>query len=87
MPWLQALDLFALPSWGEEGVPQAIMQAMACALPGRVDDGRRDHRGRRPTASTGLHRAAARRAPRSARALARLRDDAALRARFGGRGP
>ncbi len=33
MPWLQALDLFTLPSYGEEGVPQAIMQAMACALP------------------------------------------------------
>ena len=33
VPWLQALDLFALPSWGEEGVPQAIMQAMACGLP------------------------------------------------------
>jgi glycosyltransferase involved in cell wall biosynthesis len=33
VPWLQALDLFTLPSYGEEGVPQAIMQAMACALP------------------------------------------------------
>ena len=33
MPWLQALDLFALPSYGEEGVPQAIMQAMACGIP------------------------------------------------------
>jgi glycosyltransferase involved in cell wall biosynthesis len=31
--WLQALDLFTLPSYGEEGVPQAIMQAMACGLP------------------------------------------------------
>ena len=33
MPWLQALDLFTLPSYGEEGVPQAIMQAMACGIP------------------------------------------------------
>ena len=33
MPGLQAMDLFTQPSYGEEGVPQAIMQAMACALP------------------------------------------------------
>lgn len=31
--WLPALDIFALPSWGDEGVSQALMQAMACALP------------------------------------------------------
>jgi glycosyltransferase involved in cell wall biosynthesis len=31
-PWLNSLDLFALPSYGDEGVPQGIMQAMACAL-------------------------------------------------------
>jgi len=31
--WLRALDLFVLPSYGDEGVPQSIMQAMACALP------------------------------------------------------
>jgi glycosyltransferase involved in cell wall biosynthesis len=30
--WLNALDLFVLPSYGEEGVPQSIMQAMACGL-------------------------------------------------------
>ena len=33
VPWLQCLDVFALPSYANEGVPQAIMQAMACALP------------------------------------------------------
>jgi glycosyltransferase involved in cell wall biosynthesis len=31
--WLRALDLFVLPSYGDEGVPQSIMQAMACGLP------------------------------------------------------
>jgi len=31
--WLATMDVFALPSYGEEGVPQAIMQAMACGLP------------------------------------------------------
>jgi len=31
--WLATFDVFALPSYGEEGVPQAIMQAMACGLP------------------------------------------------------
>lgn len=31
--WLPAIDVFVLPSWGDEGVSQALMQAMACALP------------------------------------------------------
>ena len=31
--WLQAMDLFCLPSYANEGVPQAILQAMLCALP------------------------------------------------------
>ncbi len=31
-PWLSSLDLFTLPSFGDEGVPQGIMQAMACGL-------------------------------------------------------
>jgi len=30
--WLNGFDLFTLPSFGDEGVPQAIMQAMACGL-------------------------------------------------------
>jgi glycosyltransferase involved in cell wall biosynthesis len=32
-PWLHALDVFVLPSTGNEGLPQALMQAMACELP------------------------------------------------------
>ncbi|ABK44431.1 glycosyl transferase, group 1 [Magnetococcus marinus MC-1] len=33
VPWLRAMDLFCLPSYANEGVPQALMQAMACGLP------------------------------------------------------
>ena len=80
VPWLQSLDLFVLPSYGDEGVPQAVMQAMACAIPvvttpvgaiaEAVDPG-----------VTGLFAE-----PRSAEslgaALATLRDDPALRARY-----
>lgn len=32
-PWLRAFDVFCLPSYANEGVPQALMQAMACGLP------------------------------------------------------
>lgn len=31
--WLQAFDLFALPSTGNEGVPQGLVQAMMAGLP------------------------------------------------------
>lgn len=33
LPWLQAMDVFALPSYANEGVPQALIQAMLVGLP------------------------------------------------------
>lgn len=33
VPWFQAADVVTLPSYANEGVPQALMQAMACGLP------------------------------------------------------
>jgi glycosyltransferase involved in cell wall biosynthesis len=33
LPWLQALDIFALPSYANEGVPQGLIQAMLVGLP------------------------------------------------------
>jgi glycosyltransferase involved in cell wall biosynthesis len=32
-PWMNALDIFCLPSYANEGVPQALAQAMASGLP------------------------------------------------------
>jgi glycosyltransferase involved in cell wall biosynthesis len=32
LPWLHALDVFALPSYANEGVPQALVQAMMSGL-------------------------------------------------------
>jgi glycosyltransferase involved in cell wall biosynthesis len=32
VPWLQAIDVFALPSYANEGVPQALVQAMLTGL-------------------------------------------------------
>jgi glycosyltransferase involved in cell wall biosynthesis len=84
VPWMQALDLFVLPSYGEEGVPQSIMQAMACALPvvstpiGGIQEAV-------DADVTGLI-VEPRRPQALAVALARLREDAALRARLGDAG-
>lgn len=33
LPWLRAFDIFALPSYANEGVPQALVQAMLVELP------------------------------------------------------
>ena len=33
VPWLQALDVFVLPSYANEGVPQGLVQAMAVGVP------------------------------------------------------
>ncbi|MCK9387451.1 MAG: glycosyltransferase family 4 protein [Sulfuritalea sp.] len=80
--WMQAMDVFCLPSYANEGVPQAIIQAMLCALPivttpvgailEAVSDG-----------DTALVVP-----PKDARALAnavgRLLDDKALAAQIGG---
>ena len=33
VPWLQSFDIFALPSYANEGVPQALIQAMLVGLP------------------------------------------------------
>ena len=82
--WLSALDLFTLPSYGSEGVPQGIMQAMACGLPvvatpvGAVGEAVRD-------GITGLMTE-----PRNplalATTLASLMSDRALRERMGAAG-
>lgn len=80
-PWLAALDIFVLPSYANEGVPQAIMQAQASGLPvistpvGSIPEVVED-------GSTGLLVP-----PRNSGALrdaiARLLRDAALRDRLG----
>lgn len=81
VPWLQSFDTFVLPSYANEGVPQAIMQAMACGLPiittnvGAIGEIARD----------GVTAMMVR--PQDADALAaaivRLRDDATLCGRLG----
>lgn len=79
--WLNSLDLFALPSFGDEGVPQSIMQAMACGLAvvstpvGAIEEA--VQRG-----LTGLI-VPQRNAPALAEALAALMDDAPRRRAMG----
>ena len=31
--WMQAMDIFCLPSYANEGVPQALMQSQSCGIP------------------------------------------------------
>jgi glycosyltransferase involved in cell wall biosynthesis len=81
VPWLQSFDVFALPSYANEGVPQAIMQAMACGLPvittavGAIGEVATDE-------VTALM-VEPQNADALAAAILRLRDDAGLRERLG----
>jgi len=83
LPWLQALDAFALPSYANEGVPQALVQAMLCGLPcvttatGSIGEAARD-------GETALI-VKAEDAQDLQRGLERLLGDPALRARLGER--
>ncbi|HXZ54509.1 MAG TPA: glycosyltransferase family 4 protein, partial [Burkholderiales bacterium] len=82
VPWLQAFDVFALPSYANEGVPQAIMQAMACGIPviatdiGSIGEVVQDGR-------TGLI-VPPQDADMLRRAIERVADDGALRQRLTG---
>ena len=79
--WLACIDVCVLPSYGEEGVPQSLMQAAACGLPavstrvGAIAEAVVDNR-------TGLL-VPPRDAAALGQALARLMADAALRAAMG----
>lgn len=79
--WLRALDVFCLPSYANEGVPQALLQAMLTGLPvvttpvGSITEAVSDGR-------TGLIVPPAQ-PPQLAAALRRLIDDPALAARLG----
>jgi glycosyltransferase involved in cell wall biosynthesis len=82
LPWLHALDVFALPSYANEGVPQALVQAMmtglACVTTDAGSIGELAEDGRTalvvPKQDAGALRDAIR----------RLVDDPALRVRLGG---
>lgn len=82
-PWLQSFDLFCLPSYANEGVPQALMQAMACGLAvvatpvGSIDEIVAD-------GETGVM-VPPRDAPRLREAIERLLDDPAVREALGAR--
>ena len=81
LEWFACLDVAALPSFGEEGVPQSLMQAAACAVPavsthvGAIAEAVVD-------GHTGLL-VAPRDPPALAAALERLMRDRALRERMG----
>ena len=82
--WLNTFDLFVLPSYGEEGVSQSVMQAMATGLPvvattvgAMAEAVRHEHTGVLvPPRDSGSLRAA----------LDRLMRDPALRAQLGAAG-
>jgi len=78
--WLCCMDVFCLPSYGDEGVPQGLMQAMACGVPavstpiGAIAEALQD-------GATGFM-TPPRDAEHLARTLRRLLSDSALRERF-----
>lgn len=78
--WLNCLDLFVLPSFGDEGVPQGLMQAMACGVPaistpiGAIGEALQD-------GQTGLM-TPPRDVPKLAKNLRRLMGDNQLRQQF-----
>lgn len=80
-PWLRCFDVFALPSYANEGVPQSIVQAMLTALPvvttdiGSIGEAVQD-------SSTGLM-VPPETVPDLAAAIDTLLADAPLRARLG----
>ena len=80
-PWLHALDVFALPSYANEGVPQSLVQAMLCGLPcistpvGSIAEAAVDGQTALMVPPEDTAALAA--------ALRRLLDDALLRARLG----
>lgn len=84
VPWLQAMDVFSLPSYANEGVPQGVLQAMSCELPvvsttaGSIQEAVVHN-------ETGLI-VAEKNAPELARAIANLIDDEATRRRLGAAG-
>ncbi len=79
--WFACADIAVLPSWGDEGVPQSLMQAAACGLPvvsttiGAISEAVRD-------GETGFlvppHDV-----PALVQAMGRLMNDAGLRHRMG----
>ncbi len=79
--WFACADVAVLPSWGDEGVPQSLMQAAACGLPavsttiGAISEAVRD-------GETGFL-IPPKDVPALADALARLMTDQSLRARMG----
>jgi glycosyltransferase involved in cell wall biosynthesis len=79
--WFACADVAVLPSWGDEGVPQSLMQAAACGLPvvsttiGAIGEAVRD-------GVTG-YLVPPHDVPALTQAMARLMTDAELRARMG----
>lgn len=79
--WLRAMDLFVLPSYANEGVPQALMQAMMSGLPcittsiGAIGEVARDGETALVVPTQDTQALAA--------AIARLQQDTGLRERLG----